>query len=148
MTPRPRPGKSWPKVALRLPAGGLVQFCFADVALRDRFAAALRNLALGRAWDAAPAAEGEGEAPLPAGWTKKESAQYPGHFFYANDSGTTWEHPAPAGGPPFAMAVDPGHPTGGPPVQHDGEGDKVNSPPVGPKFAPALTLYAGFSVNY
>ena len=142
MTPRPRPGKSWPKVALRrddLPAGGLVQFCFADVALRDRFAAALRNLALGRAWDAAPAAEGEGEAPLPAGWTKKESTQYPGHFLYTNGSDTTWEHPVP-GGPPFAMAVDLGHPTGGPPVQHDGEGEKVNSRPVGPKFVPTLTL--------
>jgi hypothetical protein len=46
--------------------------------------------------EAAPAAEGVGEAPLPTGWTKKESTQYPGHFFYTNGSDTTWEHPGAA----------------------------------------------------
>ena len=50
-------GKSWPKVVLSrpdLPGGGVVQFCFATLELRDSFATALRNLVLGRPFDADP----------------------------------------------------------------------------------------------
>ena len=39
--------------------------------------------------------------PLPAGWAMKESAQYPGRFFFTDGTETTWERP------PAAAAVPP-----------------------------------------
>ena len=66
--------------------------------------AAIAASTVGVAPETKPTAAASAAAPLPPGWEKKESGQYPGKFFYYNAASkqTTWERPAGAAAAPAA----------------------------------------------